>query len=60
MNESDLSELEMEFLETLRTLKREDYDTRAKFIQNLQTGMAKATGLEDFTAMLSSYLKTAN
>jgi hypothetical protein len=60
MNESDLSENAREFLKAIRILEGKDYDTRAKVIQNIRTGMAQTPDVEALTAMLSSYLKTAN
>ena len=60
MTESDLSENAQEFLKLIRILEGKDYDTRAKVIQNIRIGMAQTPDVEDLTAMLSSYLKTAN
>jgi len=60
MTESDLSENAQEFLKAIRILEGKDYETRAKVIHNIRTGMTQTPDVEKLTAMLSSYLKTAN
>ncbi len=60
MNESDLSADELEFIKGMRSLQGKDYDTRAKFIQNMRVSMGQTPTTEEFIARLSNHLKTAN
>jgi hypothetical protein len=57
-NSSTVRVLRIAFAKLSGVLEGKDYDTRAKVIQNIRTGMAQTPDVEALTAMLSSYLKT--
>jgi hypothetical protein len=60
MNESDLNADELEFIKGIRSLQDKDYESRAKYNNDMQINMDQTPTTEEFIARLSNHLKTAN